>query len=333
MTTSQEGVNLGVAIYSNDKFNLIRDSVHESHTAGHYVMGVFRNKNFHVIVAGVYGPSNHSDIIATEVLQQLNDNIVTLKQLYDIQTVIVAGDFNVTLSETDSSSGRIIKPRATAALKALLETHNLSDSAQQQQPVEHTWYRRGTAAQSSRIDYVFTSTPLAYVKYSAKFTINLFDHAMLRVSIGKPEHKKPAMKDFILAKDEFLIEMTEEIQRFRTHFALPPHSLLQDGRGGEEDDLDFLDQPPPPAAQLLSNSDLASKALNETLSAAQTYALAEFDIMINNLQATHDRILKKEKKKRCEFISQLNNEFRKIKKTLRNDTLNQEEKAQARKNI
>ena len=245
LATSQEGVKLGVAIYANDKYTLIKDSVHESNIPGHYIVAVFRNKNFHIIVAGVYGPSDHSDSTSMHMFQQLNEDIILLKQLYEIQSVLVAGDFNLALHETDSSSGKLLKPRATESLHELIDAHQLFDTAQRQHPVEHTWHRRGMASQSSRLDYVLTSTSLENVNYSMKFTINAFDHATLKVRIGKPEMKKPAMKDYILGKEEFIIEMSEEIKTFREKFTLSSCNLLQDGGGEETDDLDFQTDRPP----------------------------------------------------------------------------------------
>jgi len=123
LSTSQTGPNKGVAIYSNAKYTVIRASVRESTVPGHYVMAIFRYNNTHILVAGVYGPSDRADGPAAAVFQELNDNIKILTETYHVHRLIVAGDFNVNMKMGEN----LTKPRATAQIEQLMMEHHLYD--------------------------------------------------------------------------------------------------------------------------------------------------------------------------------------------------------------
>ena len=123
LSTSQTGPNKGVAIYANQKYTVIRASVKESTIPGHYVMAIFRYNNTHILVAGVYGPSDTADGPAADVFQELNNNMQILAETYHVHRIIVAGDFNVNMK-----TGRIlVKPRTIARIEQLMHDHHLND--------------------------------------------------------------------------------------------------------------------------------------------------------------------------------------------------------------
>ena len=117
----------GVIVFSKREHKLIPDSVRTSESQGHFVMGVYEVKTTRVVVAGVYGCSESGDRASLAVIQDLRDRIQELSHVYNTRTVLLAGDFNATLSQADSNNQIINKPNTVQALHALIEDHQLVD--------------------------------------------------------------------------------------------------------------------------------------------------------------------------------------------------------------
>jgi hypothetical protein len=91
----------------------------------------------------------------------------------------------------------------------LMDRHDLQDLAAAANKPTRTWYRRNSE-QSSRIDMIFSSIPRDNLQFKTTFTT--FDHVHLAASFGQqPSKAEPAMKDYILGSDEFLIQAEEII--------------------------------------------------------------------------------------------------------------------------
>jgi phospholipid N-methyltransferase len=186
-------------------------SVHE----GHIVAAVFEVHSLPTIVAGVYGNSDSSDRSSLTVLEELKSFLRELSHVYQTQRIILAGDFNVALEETDSNSGATHKPLTSSLLKEILLDHQLVDVGQKARNTQHTWYRKDSSGQSSRLDYIFSSIPLRQAKLSS--TLSIFDHVYLEATLNPSRQaKQMTMKDFILGSDEFIIQ-SHELYRTKWH--------------------------------------------------------------------------------------------------------------------
>ncbi len=206
-----------MAIYTHPKYHLIRNSVRESACLGHYIMGIFRNYNQATLVVGVYGRPDNADRTCASIFKEMTQHIQQLKTLYSVHLVIIAGDFNAVRQITDTSSGKIAKPRTTAVLNDMIDTLGLQDLGQLTNKVEHTWKRRGAATQTSRIDYILTTADPTHVQCTTlKNWHTHLDHCMLAANIGLNKQQRTcSMKDFTLGSEEFILNLGEIIEQIR----------------------------------------------------------------------------------------------------------------------
>jgi hypothetical protein len=192
-------------------------------------MGVYEIKTTRVVVVGVYGCSESGDRASLAIIQDLRDRVQELSHIYKTRTVLMAGDFNATLSQTDSNNQNINKPNTVQALHALIEDHQLVDLGAHVGRLTHTWHRKDSSGQSSRIDLILTNIPMQRTGYNLTQTI--FDHAFVHGKINMDRrHHTPAMKDFILGSEEFLIRSYEHIEDFFKSRGL--EEVRGDGLGG-----------------------------------------------------------------------------------------------------
>jgi hypothetical protein len=139
-----------------------------------------------------------------------------LQHTYNTMKVIIAGDFNVVWREKDSNSFHTRKPQTTRIFQQLMEDYELTDLGLLK-GAKHTWYRKGKDYQSSRIDYVLTNLQLdspTSMKPQVLTIFTIFDHVYLQTTFGAEITKrKPAMKDYILGSEEYIITAESIIKR------------------------------------------------------------------------------------------------------------------------
>lgn len=218
--TTLEAARGGVAIFSHPTHELVAGSTRISTPDGHYALAVYIVKGIKVIVGGVYGCPENNDPLSAAIITSLKADISELKFLHNTSFVIVGGDFNCVLSVADTSSNRVLKHQASAALHDLIAEHDLLDLANSNNSKKHTWFRRGDTESSSRIDYIFTNIRAENTKFSTHLTI--FDHTCLSVKIApSPFSKNSTMKDYILSSDQFLIQSSEIIQQILAPLGIP----------------------------------------------------------------------------------------------------------------
>ncbi len=198
----------GVILFSRPEHKLILDSVRMSENEGHVVAAVFEVNLLPTIVAGVYGNSDSSDRASLMIVEELRLFLRELSHVYQTQRILLAGDFNVALEEADSNRGTTHKPLTSALLKEIIADHQLVDIGQKVKNTQHTWFRKDSSGQSSRLDYIFSSVPIRQAKMMSTFSI--FDHVYLEAALNPSRQiKQMTMKDFILGSDEFLIQSHE----------------------------------------------------------------------------------------------------------------------------
>ncbi len=96
-------------VFSKKEHKLIPDSVRNSQSPGHFVIGVYEVKTSRVIVGGVYGCSERGDRQSLEIIQDLRDRVQELSHVFGTRTVLLAGDFNATLTSADADNQIINK--------------------------------------------------------------------------------------------------------------------------------------------------------------------------------------------------------------------------------
>jgi hypothetical protein len=223
----------GVIVFTKKEHKLIPESVRTSQSPGHFVVGVYEIKTSRVIVAGVYGCSESGDRPSLAIVQDLRDGIQELSHVYHTRTVLLAGDFNATLSQADANNQIINKPNMAQALHTLIEDHQLVDLGANVGCLTHTWHRRGSSGQSSRIDLILTNIPMQRRHY--KLTQTIFDHAFVHGTINLDRRQiTHAMKDFVLGSEEFLIRSQERIEDF--FLSRRREEMREDGLGGAPED-------------------------------------------------------------------------------------------------
>jgi hypothetical protein len=164
----------GVLVFSKKEHKLIPDSVCTSHSPGHFAVGVYEIGTNRVIVAGVYECSESSDCPSLVIIHDLRDRIQELSHVFQTRTVVLASDFNATLTQSDANNHIINKPNMVQALHTLVEDHQLVDLGAHVGCLDHTWHRRDSSGQSSRIDLILTNIPMQRRNYN--LTRTSFDH-------------------------------------------------------------------------------------------------------------------------------------------------------------
>jgi len=117
MCTDAIGASGGVGVFSSNRHELLENSMRESLRLGHYVVGVYKVGVHHVIVGGIYGLPDHNDIQSAAIFENLINDVRELQNLFPVQNVLLAGDFNCVLSEKDSHMNKILKPRTNEVLR------------------------------------------------------------------------------------------------------------------------------------------------------------------------------------------------------------------------
>ena len=133
LISGKETCQTGVAIYSHPSYQLIHTSSRFSSNPGHFACGIYDNHGSKVLVGAVYGEPSQADQQSAAIFKELNDTLSELTALYEINNIILAGDFNITFqpSDTTSSINTYVnrKLRAKQVLYNLLERFQLVDAA------------------------------------------------------------------------------------------------------------------------------------------------------------------------------------------------------------
>jgi hypothetical protein len=156
-----------------------------------------------IIVGGVYLDSSGQEQLGVDALNRLTTHITELKQLYGTDTIILTGDFNVTLHASQCHSGRINKPRTSQELQDLMTEHRLLDTGHTHGNVDPTYRRHGDAQVYSRID--FTVSNMVTKQYTLGW--GPMDHAYVSVQAELPSTRHvglPSIKDWIIGSSAFL---------------------------------------------------------------------------------------------------------------------------------
>jgi hypothetical protein len=300
-----------VIIFSRPEHKLIPDSIRTSNTAGHITAAVYEVATQLTIVVGVYGHSDSSDRASLQVMGDLQSILRELTQVYETQRILVVGDFNVGMEEEDTNSGINKKPLTTALLQTLIQDHHLTDIGAQLNNKSHTWFRRDSSGQSSRIDYLLSSIPMGSAHYRTTFSI--FEHTYLEATLNVVKQFKPkTMKDFILGTDEYIIRSQDYLIE-----ALAPYCDPQ------QPPSPHTDSPASQNSQNFVDSRAGRKghgALDENITVdgkeQGITSLHLFNMAVQDLQQLHDQIAKDKQRATGKKLRETSAEIFTLKKQL-----------------
>ena len=284
MLSLHENARRGVIVYSDKNHKIIEGSQREATIPGHIAAAVFEVNHTRTIVAGFYGEPASNDRSSAEILRELQQILEELQHIYHTRTIILAGDFNVTLHHRDSNSpNHNAKPQSANILHTLIEDFHLNDIALLTKKPFHTWQRPGIQGHSSRLDLILTNISIQSPQFLLTHTF--LDHAYLDATFNavKPQ-KAPAMKDFILGSDEYLIRSQDLIERHVEQFG------VDRGGGGDEGREDDIQQPLEPSSVPIDH-DKSFEKIHE----GQT-ALHVFNTLLSRLHDLHGEIAREKTK-------------------------------------
>jgi exonuclease III len=293
-----------VILFSRPEHKLFPDSVRMSENAGHIVAAVFEINSLPTVVVGVYGNSDSSDRASLAVMEELRLFTRELSQIYQTQRILLAGDFNVALKEADTNRDINHKPLTSELMKEIIEEHQLVDIGLKANNTQHTWFRKDSSGQSSRLDYIFSSIPTCLAKIMSTFTI--FDHTYLEATLNPSRIvKQMTMKDFILGSDEYLIQSQELLASLVSPFQplpSPPTSPLN----GTPPPLRI----PSGTGALDENNQIEDKGTGHT-------SLHFFNDAVHQLQHLHDQIAQNKRTSSGKRLRDTSSNIFHLKKQLR----------------
>ena len=114
---------------------------------------------------GIYGPSANNDRESNQFYREVHRNLKELKEIYRTSNINLGGDFNAVMREEDANNFLTRKKQTMRTLQHIMDYHHLTDLGLLENKPKHTWYRRGTQYQSSRIDYILTSIPTTGLEF------------------------------------------------------------------------------------------------------------------------------------------------------------------------
>ena len=158
MASHPEGSRRGVLTLFNPRLQV----THMEHIAdqlGQYLINVVILSGHRMLIVNVYGdPDLDASSLAT--LERLHQDINYMLNQYDISSIIMGGDFNMVLHDTDTRSTSR-KPNAARKLEQMVDDLDIHDVAliHEAEPA-HTWFRRGSENVSARYDRLYCSPEL-----------------------------------------------------------------------------------------------------------------------------------------------------------------------------
>ena len=291
----------GVLICANQQHKKMEGSERQSTTPGHIAAAVYEIRKSRTVVLGIYGISENNDRLSASTIREASNIIAELKLLYNTQHVIAAGDYNAVLEPEDSSSQEIRKRTTSAALHSMIDRHHLSDLARKSNRTEHTWFKKGTTSQSSRIDLILTSVPVNTLRMENLHTI--FDHTYLSATLSpaKSTHTPP-MKDYVIGSDEYLVKAIDAMQEYVALTSCLKHPINNEEQPPDDDTA--------PNGPLDENRTFHNKNTNQT-------SLHAFNTLIRNLHNLHNEISKRKKNENNLKIRNISNSLRNLKHELK----------------
>ncbi len=216
------------------------------------------------------------------------------------------------MEEEDTNSGTNKKPLTTALLQTIIHDYHLVDIGAQLNNRSHTWFRRDSSGQSSRIDYLFSSIPMGSATFRTTFSI--FDHTYLEATLNiVKQFKQMTMKDFILGTDEYIIRSQDYLLE-----ALAPYC---DPR---EPPSPHMDSPELQGSRNSADPNAGREghgALDENITVdgkeQGITSLHLFNTAIQDLQQLHDKIAKDKQRATGKKLRETSAEIFTLKKQLR----------------
>ena len=209
--SANESARRGVLTLINQRVRA--EYLHEiSDQGGQYHILIARIRSETFLLVNVYG-SPGEDTEAEEVMTAISRHMDQITQLYMIQHIVMAGDFNFVLRAEDTTS-HTRRPRAEAACNTILNVHDLYDTAALQSAVApHTYFRHRMERTSARYDRFYCSAEMLAGSSTRNLT-RTGDHAPVQFSTTQtraPNQWK--FSDELLGDPEFLSSLHNVMHR------------------------------------------------------------------------------------------------------------------------
>ena len=193
---------------------------------GQFCMVLARIHDNNILITNVYGNPD-LDNAALATLVEINRKIESFLMQFEIDSHIMAGDFNLVLEARDTNSGSR-KPRAEAQLMTIINTLDLFDIAGllSRNP-SHTYFRHRREQTSARYDRFYISQNLIQgTKY--KILPRTGDHAPIELALQhqQPHTSRWKFTDSLLTDASFVQRLHDTVQQVLEQYATNPQAGL-----------------------------------------------------------------------------------------------------------
>jgi exonuclease III len=211
-----------ITLTNND---VIITDVEHIQNRGHYFK-LTDTDNKQALIANIYAPFGYNND-KTEFFNNIMDVIAD----YNGESVILGGDFNITLTEKDSLRRQRTEAekRITESINVRINENDLTDAF-----AEHNGYTRRRCKTQSRLDRIYTRLPqYSSKKLDVNWTLTKSDHAAAILTLEhrdkintKNEHIK--LDNTIVNNIELLHELRQYLEEQMTQTTnMNPHTKLE----------------------------------------------------------------------------------------------------------
>ena len=202
---------------------------------GQFCIVLARIHDNNILISNVYGNPD-LDAAALATMVEVNRRIESFQTQFNVDSHIMAGDFNMVLERRDTNSGSR-KPRAEAQLMTIINTFDLFDIAGllSMNP-KHTYFRHRREQTSARYDRFYISQNLIQ---GAQYKIlpRTGDHAPIELALQQQQSHGSRWKftDSLLTDAGFLQRLHDTIQQTLGQYVNAP----QAGLAEMQNNIDF----------------------------------------------------------------------------------------------
>ena len=206
----------GVAILFNNFNGTVLDS--KLSKEGRWIILTLKVDNINFIICNVYGPNRNNK--ARDMFEQLNLQLLKLRDKYKGAIVVVGGDFNDVLDENlDRHPPRLSLSRTFKATSYLCQNHALTDAWRfmNGDKIDFTWSNSSHTLQSRIDSWLLSSKDIDFIAQANHKSAPLSDHKLINLNLkGTKEtsHSRGYWKlNNTLLKDQIFKDRIEQLTK------------------------------------------------------------------------------------------------------------------------
>lgn len=198
-------------------FNRFKGNVidHTCDPEGHWLLLLVEMYGTQYLLACVYGYNNK--VLNKNFLDELSSLIRDWKLSYNIDKIIIGGDFNITPCKwMDRKPQRGLQPHLNDTLQKLCSDLNVTDVWRMANPdtFQYTWFKAGNNNICSRLDYWLVSIELCKSVIACKISVApLTDHS--EISLLLLVHNNPQTSTKVWKFNNNLLQVKEFQQQVK----------------------------------------------------------------------------------------------------------------------